>query len=622
MDTVINLDTLKKFIELDENNKNFKLNGVYLIERVIYLNDINALDYLLSIDANIIIPKLMKIPIKFNNKEIIDKLFNYSSQSYEIVDNKKYNAFHYAIHYFNNYVIDYLIDKIDLFNLDYKNNSYLHYAIKKKNNYVIKKIIDKIFNDRNIDDMNKSLIHIFNIMNNDNDTPLLLMVKNNIDYKIENIIDDLYVNLNIQNKNYDFILSYACINLNKNLLNILFNTYNYVNWNLQNKEGDTLIHILIKYNHLDIVELLLNMNLNINVNIYNIDFEIPLITLLKKIKRNVEIFNKYNELIDLLFNMSLYFHIDKKGNCILYYLLKYFDFYCKKKLFHKKIKNIVNNKGISLKDIDKNNIFIYEDEKENKQLLNINYSTLPFDILCFMINLNVNYNIYINIDLDKLKINSTLNNVILNLFLLWNGEIHNLDLLNSIVHFKKSNNKFMILFLMIEYENINHSNVLIINNNLVYRFDPYGYYYHDKYDLDNLDKILNDKVEQLNKEFNLNYKYDFFNKQVGIQQLEDRIYKNVNDLNGYCVSWCMMIINDIILNDIYNIDMIINMYNTKSYYEKSLKFIQETANKFRDIILLDCNIPFIKYYNNDLSIEESKKIINSMKKIINLYKKK
>ena len=31
MDSIVDLPTLKKFINADENNKNFKLNNVYLI---------------------------------------------------------------------------------------------------------------------------------------------------------------------------------------------------------------------------------------------------------------------------------------------------------------------------------------------------------------------------------------------------------------------------------------------------------------------------------------------------------------------------------------------------------------------------------------------------------------
>ena len=195
MDSIVDLPTLKKFISSNENNKNFKLNNVYLIERIIYLNDNKALEYLLSQNVNILIPKLMEQPIKFNNKEIINTLINYSSQAYEIVDNKKHNAFHYAIKYSNDYVIDLLIDKINIQTKDFKNNNYLHYSIKHHNIYSFNKLMDLIKESNNYD--------IFNQTNNNGDTPLILMITNNIDYDITDIINHLQVKLNIKNNNYD-----------------------------------------------------------------------------------------------------------------------------------------------------------------------------------------------------------------------------------------------------------------------------------------------------------------------------------------------------------------------------------------------------------------------------------
>lgn len=618
MDSVVDLKTLKEFIDSDENNKNFKLKGIYLIERLIYLQDKDAIEFLLNSNANIIIPKLMEQPIKFNNKEIIDLLFSYSSQSYEIVDSKKHNAFHYAIKYFNNYVIDELIDKINLFEVDNKKYSYLHYAIKKKNDYVIKKIIDKIFKERNVDEMNLSLINIFNMTNDNNETPLLLMVKNGVNYRIDEIIDDLYVNLNIQDKNFESVLSFSLINFNKTIFEILINSINYVNWNLQDKNGNTLLHLLVNYEKIQLIKFLFYKQLNINTNIYNIDYEIPLLILLKKYKKNKQmIMDNINVVKDLIKYSNLFLQ-DKKGNCCMYYIIKHHSYL--KELFKElTIPNIINSKGVGLKDVDKDGMFKYEEKKKEKKLLKINYSSMPFDIVCFMMNLKAN-NIFINFDLDKLEINDTINISILDLFLLWDGELHNKDILKSLKDFEKNDKNLMVMFLMIEYEGINHANVLIVNKkeNLVYRFDPYGYYYSDSYGLNELDEILEKEV----KEYGFNY--SFFNKQIGIQQIENNMKRDINDLNGYCVSWCMMIVNDINLN--YNksisdtIETLVMLYNDKMYYEYSLKKTQETANKLRDMVLLNCEINFSDYINNDINVKDSKKMIESLKKIIKMFK--
>ena len=312
MDSIVDLPTLKKFISSNENNKNFKLNNVYLIERIIYLNDNKALEYLLSQNVNILIPKLMEQPIKFNNKEIINTLINYSSQAYEIVDNKKHNAFHYAIKYSNDYVIDLLIDKINIQTKDFKNNNYLHYSIKHHNIYSFNKLMNLIKESNNYD--------IFNQTNNNGDTPLILMITNNIDYDITDIINHLQVNLNIQNNNYDSLITLSITN--QQLLDSLLKTINYVNWNLQDHDGNTIIHLMIINKQYDLLKSLLN-KININYNIFNINYQIPLVLLLKQFKNKLTNDNK--ELLDnFIINSNLYIK-DSKGNCSFYYLIKYYS---------------------------------------------------------------------------------------------------------------------------------------------------------------------------------------------------------------------------------------------------------------------------------------------------------
>lgn len=621
MDSIIDLNTLKDFVNADENNKNFKLKGVYLIEKVIYLQDEKALTFLLEQNANILIPKLLEQPIKFNNKNIIDILFNFSSQTYEIVDSKKHNAFHYAIKYFNNYVIDFLIDNINLFDVDYKNNNYIHYAIKQKNNYVIEKLIDKIFNERNVDKMENSLINLFNMVNNDNETPVLMMIKNKVNYRINDIIDDLYVNLNIQDKNYNSIIHYAIINFQKDLILLLIETINYVNWNIQDKNGNTILHLLIQHNYIDGVGIIIN-NVNINTNIVNINYETPIILFLKKFKKRDDVFKKYtNVIFKLLYNSSFY-QQDKKGNCCLYYLLKYYRSYLETfKL--PKLLNIVNNKGVSLKDLDKSGKLEFIEEKEEEKLSNIKYSTYPFDIFCFMVIL-MTKGVYLGIDFDKLVIKDKINIAVNDLFLIWNGELINKQLIEKIGEFEKSDKSHMVFYLSINYNEINHANVIIVSkyDNIVYRFDPYGYYYHEEYDLNKLDNILKQEVDRINKMFKLSYNYVFYDRQIGIQQIEENIHKDVNDLNGYCVSWCMLMVKNIVNNKKHLIDIVeifTKLYNNNKYYEFKLKKNQETANKIRDIVLNKCGISYIDYINDNIDVNDSVRMIESIKMIVKKY---
>ena len=138
-----------------------------------------------------------------------------------------------------------MIDKVNLFTTDINNDTYLHYSIKHNNTFTTNMIIDKILQSKHYE--------LFNTTNNNNDTPLFLMIKNKLTYKINELIDILSINLNIQNNQQENILLYSCFTLNTQLIDTLISTINYVNWNVQDKDGNTVIHILIKYDRLDLV---------------------------------------------------------------------------------------------------------------------------------------------------------------------------------------------------------------------------------------------------------------------------------------------------------------------------------------------------------------------------------
>ena len=620
MDSIVDLPTLKKFISSNENNKNFKLNNVYLIERIIYLNDNKALEYLLSQNVNILIPKLMEQPIKFNNKEIINTLINYSSQAYEIVDNKKHNAFHYAIKYSNDYVIDLLIDKINIQTKDFKNNNYLHYSIKHHNIYSFNKLINLIKESNNYD--------IFNQTNNNGDTPLILMVTNNIDYDITDIINNLQVDLNIQNNNYDSLITLSITN--QQLLNSLLKTINYVNWNLQDHNGNTIIHLMIINKQYDLLDSLIN-KIDIDYNIFNINYQIPLVLLLKQFKNNKkELPNIYNILDYFVFYSNLYIK-DSKGNCSLYYLIKYYsdiiDVIIKTRDKDMKVLNILNNKNISLKDIDKKKLFKYQ-EITNKDLQDIKYSSCLFDILCGMSILSVK-GCYVNYELDKLVIKDSLNESLMNLFMIWDGNLINKEILESIDDFNKSDSKIMAIFLLISTPNTNHANIIIISkqDNIIYRYDPYGYYYHDKYGLKELDNLLDNEVNNLNKRFKLSYDYFYFDKIIGNQQIEKYSKQDINDLNGFCVSWCILTCLCVALNSsidknlLNTINILVKLYDNVYYRNHKVKQEQIAINKLRDIVLNNVEIKLVDYINNDISVEDGNNMIKDLNLLINDFKK-
>ena len=169
------MDYYVKIIKQDENNKNIKINGSYLIERAIEYNDIKSIKYLLSINCNIYIPKILFNPIKYNKIKIIKLLTNYNNLIYEQLDNKNHNYLYYAIRFNNKDIIKILIDKFNLLDVDIYNNTYLHYAIKYYNIYFIELLIKKIFNNK----IDNNFIKIFEIKNTSGLTPLMFFIINN-----------------------------------------------------------------------------------------------------------------------------------------------------------------------------------------------------------------------------------------------------------------------------------------------------------------------------------------------------------------------------------------------------------------------------------------------------------
>ena len=618
------MDYYVKIIKQDENNKNIKINGSYLIERAIEYNDIKSIKYLLSINCNIYIPKILFNPIKYNKIKIIKLLTNYNNLIYEQLDNKNHNSLHYAIRFNNKDIIKILIDKFNLLDVDIYNNTYLHYAIKYYNIYFIELLIKKIFNNK----IDNNFIKIFEIKNTSGLTPLMFFIINNINYNIlYNIICKLQYNININynitdnnnNTLLNYILNYYDEKIIIYFFNKLKNSLSYINWNTQDNNGNSLIHNIIINNYNIILNFIFN-NININYNIYNINFETPFILYLKIHKKDISSFNINDIENNILFKISDYYFTDIKGNCALYYLLKYNINKETLKYINniiKEPKNIINNKNISLKSLDKYKIINFIDNiDEEKNIINtdIKYSSLPFDIICSCIKLKyLNYNL--SFDFNNINYLKSLFKTSLQYFLIWKDkELINKELLNNINYYKG----FSIFFILIYYENITHTNIIIFNSNnkTSYRFDPYGYYYNNQYDLKYLDNIFYDFCKKYK------YNYSYYNKIVGVQQYESKNKLYINDLNGYCLVWCLLFAEDFINNKELSLDNFINrfnnLYNNNSFCNNQIKQKQNEISKIRDIILKSLHIDINDYCNDIIDNNIIKKIFYELN---NIYKK-
>ena len=131
----------------------------------------------------------------------------------------------------------------------------------------------------------------------------------------------------------------------------------------------------------------------------------------------------------------------------------------------------------------------------------------------------------------------------------------------------------------------------------------------------------------LNKRFKLSYDYFYFDKIVGNQQIERYSKHDINDLNGFCVSWCISIAIKVSLNvllgcNILNVvDTLVNLYDNIYYRNYIIKRNQESINKLRDIVINKVGIKFVDYINDDISVEDGNKMIKELNNIIESFNK-
>ena len=200
--------------------------------------------------------------------------------------------------------------------------------------------------------------------------------------------------------------------------------------------------------------------------------------------------------------------------------------------------------------------------------------------------------------------------------LIWeNNNLLNKELLQNVIYYKG----LVIYFIIINYENYNHINILIFNNpiKLCYRFDPYGKLYNDDYNINNLNNILYKYCQKIK------YNYLYYDNVIGVQQYEKKNKLYINDLNGYCLVWCILFaeyyINNKTLSLNYFIDNFNKLFNNEEYYNIKLKEKQNELSKIRDIILTTLNISINDYYNDITDINIIKKMFSELNNIINKY---
>lgn len=315
---------LEKFIY---NNINFNYNitnngNVYLINYCIILNRLNILKILLKTNISLDVidddgHSILYNPIKYDYLDIINLLLENDNKIgisiCSIIDNYKLVALHYAIQFNQIKIFDLLFEKTNILLLDKNENNFLQFAVQNKqiNDYFIKKLLP--FTNINYQNIKgETSLHIACYNNNEEILNLLLDSNQNINLNIQD--NDLHCTL----------LHYACFHNNINIVKRLIDLGADVN--IQDINGETIFHYCIKFKKYNILQYLLTdvkINNIININQYNIKLNYPLHEIFSSVNTNYTLYDKFNIYINLLINKTNLNFQNKYGNSCLHELCKY-----------------------------------------------------------------------------------------------------------------------------------------------------------------------------------------------------------------------------------------------------------------------------------------------------------
>ncbi len=470
----------------------------------------------------------------------------------------------------------------------------LHDACNFQLTEIVKILLDAGAN-QNIPESEYDFYPIFYavVQNNFEITSLLLGYKSNLnsqDYLGNTIIH--YAVMNKHNQILDFLInSYPIrmhdINMYTENINSKIEDYQYIDPNIINIEGLSIVHIMLYYyqpnydRHLQ--KILPHTNINYQDNIGNtalhIMAEINIWPIFSKIlvekKLNIYIKNNHGKtVLDFIPVQKMDAFLNLVSQSYFNYLKKYHDGWlhqwqnqCSTGLDEenciKKIKqDIVREKMSVPSKKNKKNIVLIENEV-------VQFTTFTGSLLDVLVGFKYLTKKYPNVA-SVFQSDTQINNKLEKYYqsigikenpyqLLTHFEIRwiyqkiflppNFDkILENIINSKHY--KYIIVPIGIILSNGNHSNSLFydIENNILERFEPHGSHYPTQfnYNPDLLDEILNKKISNILSDIYQKkiiikyYRPKFYLPKIGFQTLENNeinINKNIGDPNGFCTLW-------------------------------------------------------------------------------------
>ena len=577
-----------------------------------------------------------------NNLDIVKILINFNADPL-IINNENDNILQIGIKYNRNNILEYLIEnQISLNFLSSTGESFLQIAISFQNNYIINLILKRnCFINNQEKEYGISALHQSLIQNNINLSKDLINIGADIN------LQDFYGNT-------PFIY---CVNENNNEELIGFLTsFDNLNYNITNIDGNTALHIILT-KKIEISKLLLErIILNTDLIIQNNYGKSCLQLLLKEklflfyshilINKELNIFIKDNdgtspyEIIeemnkkdkDYIINIIIdsYYNLLQKNKDKLKID---WEIWCGNNITEK-IKNLSKNKENN-EDKCKNKIkeIIYTDKKSIPFINNLNiiidngivvkacsYTGSTIDILFGLLFLFKKFNknglnILINKTLIKndlllnyyksIGIDSNYKLDFINFEIIWTFQkiFFPIDFdENMKILIKKS--KFIVLPIGIETSKGSHANILFfdVKNKILERFEPNGS--NEPKDLNYNSNILDHLILNKFKKIDNNIIYNVpkkFLPVIGFQIIEnfnENKCKKIGDPNGFCGIWCIWWIYQKMKH--YNID------SSKLAFEL-IKEIKYRNINFKDLIrnfsknITDLRDLYLNKYNLDIN---------------------
>lgn len=543
--------------------------------------------------------------------------------------------------------------------LNHQNNkgeTVLHLAVMKNMYNVIKELIKYNVNI-NIPEYKNEMTPIYYTLLNSNNKIRNLLLDNGADInyqdkkgktilhyladeKLYNIIIDivnirkLYCNKIISEDMHDSPISieYICDITDiygNTLLHILLNNnadisyiktfINSTSLIIQNNEGDTCLHLLLKYyNFKDFEEHLKKIKLNIyiknNNNVSPIDY-------IKLIDRN--------SFIDIVVNSYLNQITENSKLYDICYSKKMMD-----KCFEEIKKDIVIN-NISFPNKYIKPITFIKTEKTDITTFTGNIIDLHTGLFYLKSKFNI-LDFYISSKNRDEKLYNYINSngypydILYDVFFMEIIWIHQTLFypINFIENIKTilDNSKIQVIVIPINIilSNGNHSNFLIYyrSTNIIERFEPHGhaYPYHFNYNPSLLDNLLNNMFSSIIKSVIYHKPYDFLPRLgfLNIDSHEPEEY--IGDPIGFCAIWCIWYLDHRLENINLSSKELIDILFEK-IRESHLSFKQTIRNyskiitTFRDKYLKKYNLTINDINNKKYDINTINNILNDLKKI-------